>query len=95
MTVFDSIVRVAILKKKRHKSNIYRNWKEIFIGYSDTIKHVYVWAQKTQQILIISNSYVDESEQRAKLLIEHPIDLDCLSSSVGNQQKAPTNESRP
>lgn len=93
--VFGSVVSIAIPKEKRHKSDIYKNWKGIFIGYSDTTKHVRAWAPKTQLILIVSDPYIDESEQGAKLLIEHPLDLDRLSSSAENKRKAPTGESRP
>lgn len=97
LKVFGSVVSVVITKEKRHKSDVYKNWKGIFIGYSqDTTKHVRVWAPKTQQILIVSDPYVDESEQGAKLLVEHPIDLSRLpSSSVGTKRKTPTGEPRP
>lgn len=45
---FGSTVSVVIPKEKRHKSDIYKNWKGIFIGYShDTTKHVRAWAPKT------------------------------------------------
>lgn len=61
--VFGSIVNVLILKEKRHKSDTHKNWRGIFIGYSqDTAKHVCAWAPKTQQILLVTNPYVDESE---------------------------------
>lgn len=44
---FGSTVSVVISKEKRHKSDIYKNWKGIFIGYShDTTKHVRAWAPK-------------------------------------------------
>lgn len=32
--VFGSVVSMLIHKEKRHKSDIYKNWKKIFIGYS-------------------------------------------------------------
>lgn len=32
--IFGSAVSVVIPKEKRHKSDIYKNWKGIFIGYS-------------------------------------------------------------
>lgn len=45
---FGSTVSVVIPKEKRHKSDIYKNWKGIFIGYShNTTKHVRAWAPKT------------------------------------------------
>ena len=73
--VFGSTVSVLIPKGKRHKSDIHKNWKGIFVGYSDTTKHVRAWAPKTQQILLVSNPYIDESEQGAKLLVDNPLDL--------------------
>lgn len=74
--VFGSAVSVVIPKEKRHKSDIYKNWKDIFIGYSqDTTKHFRAWAPKTQQNLLVSDPYIDESEQGSKLLIKHPPDL--------------------
>lgn len=49
LKVFGSVASVVIPKEKRHKSDIYKNWKGIFIGYSqDTTKHVRAWAPKTQ-----------------------------------------------
>lgn len=42
---------------------MHKNWREIFIKYSqDTAKHIYTQAPKTQQILLITNFYIDESE---------------------------------
>ena len=76
MKVFGSVINILIPKKKRHKSDIYKNWKRIFIGYNSNItKHLYAWAPKTQQILLVTNLYVNESEERAKLLIKHPFNL--------------------
>lgn len=61
--VFGSVVSVLIPKEKRHKSDTHKNWRGIFIGYSqDTAKHVRAWAPKTQQILLVTNPYVNESE---------------------------------
>lgn len=58
---FGSVISVWILKEKRHKSDIYKNLRGIFIEYSDTPKHVHTWAPKTQQILLVSSFYVDKS----------------------------------
>lgn len=91
--VFGSVVSVLIPKEKRHKSDIYKNWRGIFIGYSqDTTKHVRAWAPKTQQILLVTNPYVDESEQGAKLLVDYPLDLTHLTAV---KRKGPTGEPRP
>lgn len=90
--LFGSVISILIPKEKRHKSDINKNWEGIFIGYSDTTKHVRVWASKTQQILLVSSSYVDESKQGAKLLVEHPLDITRLTST---KRKAPTGEPRP
>lgn len=85
---------VVIPNEKRHKSDIYKNWKGIFIGYSqDTTKHIRAWASKTQQILLVSSPYVDESEQGTKLLLEHP--LDRTRQIAAYKKKAPTGEPRP
>lgn len=93
--VFGSAVSIVILKEKRHKSDIYKNWKGIFIGYSqDTTKHICAWAPKTQQILLVSEPYIDESEQGVKLLVEHPLDLSWLPAT-GLKRKAPTGEPKP
>lgn len=93
--VFGSVVSVVIPKEKRYKSNIYKNWKGIFIGYSqDNTKHVRAWAPKTQQILLVSDPYIEKSDQGARLLVDHPLDLSHLPST-GLKRKAPIGEPRP
>lgn len=63
LKVFDSIVSVVISKKKRHKSDIYKNQKNVFIGYSqDTTKHIYTQALKTQQIFLVDDLYIEKLE---------------------------------
>lgn len=57
-----------------------------------------MWAPKTQQILLISNPYINESKQRAKLLFGNSLDPSCLPSagqSAGQKRKAPTGKPRP
>lgn len=94
--VFGSTVSILILHEKRYKSDINNNWKRIFIGYSqDTLKHVRVWAPKTQQILLVSNLYVDKLEQGARLLINHPLDLTHHIATMATKRKGPTSELRP
>lgn len=74
LKVFGSATSVVIPKEKRHKSDIYKNWKRIFIGYSqDTTKHVRACAPRSQQILLVSSPYANESGQGAKLLVDHPL----------------------
>lgn len=91
---FGSVASVVIPKEKSHKSDIYKNWKGIFIGYSqDTTKHIRAWAPKTQQILLVSSPYLDEPEQGAKLLIDHPLELSHLTTT--SKRKAPTGEPKP
>lgn len=81
-------------KEKRYKSDICKNWKGILIGYSqDIAKHVQAWAPKTQQILVISNPYIDKSVQGAKLLINYPLDLGRQATTL--KRKSPTGEPRP
>lgn len=94
--VFDSTISVVISREKRHKSDMHKNWQSIFIGYSqDTTKHVRAWAPKTQQILLVNNLYVDESEQSAKVLLEHLVDISRLPATEGLKRKALTGEPRP
>lgn len=91
--VFGSIVSVLIPKEKRYKSDIYKNQREIFIEYSqDITKHVRAWALKTQQILLVTNPYIDKSEQGAKLLVDYSLDL---TYPIAVKQKGPIGKSRP
>lgn len=93
--VFGNVVSVLIPKEKRHKSDIHKNWRGIFIGYSqDTTKPVCAWAPKTQQILLVSNPYVKKLEQGAKLLANHPLDFTHLTTTA-TKRKGPTGEPRP
>lgn len=43
---------------------------------------------------MVSNPYVDESEQGAKLLVEHPLDLTHSTPTV-TKKRGPTGEPRP
>lgn len=80
-----------IPKEKRHKSDIHKNWEDIFIEYSDSTKYVGAWDPKSQQILFVNSLYVDESKQGAKFLIEHPLDITWLTST---KRKVLTGEPR-
>ena len=95
MKVFSNIVSVLIPKKKRQKSDIHRNWKGIFVSYNqDTTKQICALAPKTQQILLVSNPYIDKSEQGAKLLIKHALDLTHSLTTV-TKKIGPTGEPKP
>lgn len=50
--------------------------------------------QKCKQILLVSDAYIDNFEQGAKLLINYPLDQNCLPS-IGQKQKASTGKPRP
>lgn len=94
LKVFGSATSVVIPKEKRHKSDIYKNWKRIFIGYSqDTTKHVRACAPKSQQILLVSSPYANESGQGAKLLVDPP--LGPTQFGTASKRKAPTREPKP
>lgn len=60
------------------------------------MKHIYAWLPKIQQIFLFNDLYVDESEQRAKLLVNSPLNPSRLPSKLASQkQKAPTGKPRP
>ncbi len=89
LRMFRSLASVEIPKEKRHKSDIQKNLYRIFIGYSpDTVKHIRIGAPKTRQLLIASDPYIDESKQRAKLLVEYLI-------QSNPKRKLSTSESKP
>lgn len=82
-----------ISKKKRYKSNVFKNWKGIFIGYiQDIIKYIQAWVSKTQQISPVSSSYIDKSEQKAKLLLQHS--LESIQQIVVLKRKTSIKESK-
>lgn len=47
---------------------------------------------KTQEILLVSIPYIEKFEQRAKLLLQHPLNPTC--QIVALKKKAPTKEPR-
>ena len=73
--IFDCRVSIYILSEKRSKSDVYRIWNGIFIGYIDTTKHFKIWAPKTHQVLIANKPVVNESKQGVELLVDNPIPL--------------------
>lgn len=73
--IFGSLVLANISDEKRSKSDNQKTWQSILIGYnSDTTKHFQVWASPTKQVIIVSESFINESEQGAKLLIQWPLE---------------------
>ena len=62
-----------ILFDKRSKSNVYKTWNGIFIGYTNTTKHLRTWAPKTHHMLIANKPVVNELKQRAELLVKNPM----------------------
>lgn len=48
---------------------------------------------KIQQILIVNNFYIYESELGVKLVVNHPLDFDCQLPIF--KQKVPIGELRP
>ena len=73
LRIFGSSVSTLIPNEKRTKSDVRKTWKGIFIGYTETSKHLRVWAPRTHQVLIASEPVVNESRRGANLLIEHPM----------------------
>ena len=69
--IFCSRVSTHIWFENRFKSDVYKTWNEIFIGYTDTTKHLQTWAPKTHQVLIASEPVVNESKRVAKLLVDN------------------------
>ena len=87
--IFGSLVLANIPEEKRTKSDYQKVWQGILIGYSpDTPKYFRVWVPQTKQVIIVSEPYIDKSEQGAKLLEKWPIE-------ASSKQKAPTGEQRP
>lgn len=71
--IFGSRVSTHIPSQKRSKSDVHKTWNGIFIGYTDTTKHLRAWAPKTHQVLIASEPIVNESKRGADLLTENPM----------------------
>lgn len=63
LKVFKSLASMEIPKEKRYKFDIQKNWYSIFIGNSfDTTEHFRIWAPKTRQLLIGTDSYINKSK---------------------------------
>lgn len=76
ISIFGSEVLGNIPQEKKKKSDYQHVWKKILIGFNSNItKHYQTWAPETKQVFIVSNPYIDESIQRAKLLVKWPLDF--------------------
>ena len=71
--IFGSRISTHILFEKRFKSDVYKTWNGIFIGYTDTTKHLRVWAPKTHQVFIASKPVVNVSKRGSELLVDNPM----------------------
>ena len=58
--IFGNKVSTYIPSEKHSKSNVYKPWNGIFLGYTDTTKYLGTWAPKTHQMLIASKPVVNE-----------------------------------
>lgn len=57
--------------KKWYKSNVYKTWNDIIIEYTNTTKHLKVWAPKTHQILITNKLIINKLKIDIELLIKY------------------------
>ena len=88
--IFDSLVLINIPHKKSSKSDFWKAWESILIGYSlNTTKHFCVLAPQTKQVIIASEPHIDETEQGAKLLTQWPIKTPAISTK---KRKVPAGE---
>ena len=71
--IFGSRISTYISSKKYSKSDVYKTWNGIFIGYTDITKHLRTWAPKTHQVLIACKPIVNKSNRGAEFLVENPI----------------------
>lgn len=75
LCIFGSEVLVDIPKEKRIKTDIQHVWRGILIGYNnETNKHYQAWAPETKQVIVVSDPFIDESVQDAKLLLDWPFE---------------------
>ena len=72
---------------------MHKNWGGIFIKYrQDMAKHICALAAKTQQILLVSNLYINKFEQSTKFFFNH---LLILTRSPVTKRKRLTGKLRP
>lgn len=69
--IFGYKASIFIPSEKRTKSDIHKTQKVIFIGNTDTSKHVRVWTPQTHQVLVASELILNKKQRKAHLLIEH------------------------
>ena len=90
LRIFGSEVLVDIPKEKRIKTDIQHVWRGILIGYSNkTNKHYQAWAPETKQVIVVSDLFIDESVQGAKLLLDWPLE------TGSNSKRKATGEPKP
>lgn len=53
------------------KSDMQKTWKEIFIGYTETYQYLRILTTHTHQVLIGSETFVNEGKRVADLLVEY------------------------
>lgn len=87
--IFGSTINIYISAEKHTKSDIDKTWNRMFMGNTNTIKHIRVWALKSYQVLIASKPIVHEGKRGAELLIENSIPL------PPRPFQEPARESRP
>lgn len=67
--MFGNLTLCNILYGKRSKSDYQKIWNSILIGYSFNISnHLYIWASKMRQVIILNKFYINKLKQRAKLM---------------------------
>ena len=71
--IFGSKVSTHILSKKRSKSDVYKTWNRIFIGYTNITKYLRVWVPKSYQVLIAKEPIVNKLKWKSKLLVNNPM----------------------
>lgn len=71
--IFGCKESMHILKKKWSKSDSCKTWNRIFIGYTETTKHIKVWAPWTYQVFVASKLVLNKSRKGLQLLIKYSI----------------------
>lgn len=95
LRIFGSEVLVDIPKEKRIKTDIQHVWRGILIGYSnETNKHYRAWAPETKQVIVVSDPFIDESVQGAKLLLDWPLETGSNSKRKATGEPKPRGRSR-
>ena len=95
LRIFGSEVLVDIPKEKRIKTDIQHVWRGILIGYSNkTSKHYRAWVPETKQVIFVSDPFIDESVQGAKLLLDWPFETGSSSKQKATGEPKPRRKAR-